>query len=563
MRTNSFCWFLPKASQTYKDNRFLQHFFPYFLLWLYSHKFVRFDGFTCKMAQPIGSDWPANVFTIMSSKRRCPFPEDLSLPEDEDLWKTCVQNARKVCTNRFEHIMADASKRYKRALAKRGATDALQPSAPSTTSAQLHPQPSPSSTAGPSTATDPQAASQQMSQTPTNDAVDATLRPTMAPTVVKAAQLRQLKAFVSQPANLLELRGRSGETLKEKLRPSSVHERPWYDFLYDNVFTEEEQSFIDDMCAVVTADLSVAKLPVASFSLVGVGGDRCATLPHTSTAQYEDPQDYEVTILTKDVTACALVIKERWCDRIFDNNKVWELRGTECVKHLNERIFIAQSGSSRLVGEVTIINSFCVGICDENGQYQPLPQPENFFLDPGNMAKHQVADVSEVQYRKVYAWVLHAAMRYEAQTPYIHQIGQVGWVTLQPAVAAKARKYGCRIVDGRDLVNTDDVRECCPGLALANIRLPPLSRSYEEVPQHSNGLFVVLRAGPCLILYFRGDVVKLASGDVFRVTPGDRYCIANVGLETAWLKMVWSRKVLVEEVDGEGCAAAAFSDVQA
>ena len=47
----------------------------------------------------------------------------------------------------------------------------------------------------------------------------------------------------------------------------------------------------------------------------------------------------------------ALVIKKRWCDRIFNGSKIWEIRGNALAKR--GRICIAQSKSQTLVGEVS------------------------------------------------------------------------------------------------------------------------------------------------------------------------------------------------------------------
>ena len=47
----------------------------------------------------------------------------------------------------------------------------------------------------------------------------------------------------------------------------------------------------------------------------------------------------------------ALVIKKRWCDRIFKGSKIWEIRGNALTKR--GRICIAQSKSQTLVGEVS------------------------------------------------------------------------------------------------------------------------------------------------------------------------------------------------------------------
>jgi hypothetical protein len=53
----------------------------------------------------------------------------------------------------------------------------------------------------------------------------------------------------------------------------------------------------------------------------------------------------------------ALTIKPKWCGKILNGTKTWEIKGQNCKKHLHERICIAESGSGMLVGEMTICES--------------------------------------------------------------------------------------------------------------------------------------------------------------------------------------------------------------
>ncbi|CAJ1395303.1 unnamed protein product [Effrenium voratum] len=137
----------------------------------------------------------------------------------------------------------------------------------------------------------------------------------------------------------------------------------------------------------------------------------------------------------------ALVIKKRWCDKIFDGGKVWEIRGSWLKKR--GRICIAQSKSKTLVGEVTVVGCLKVGRWTEDGQLVPWSDAEqdrqSFIGAPENLAKHCVEDLSLVKgYPRVFAWVLERAERYATPVPYQHKVGCITWVKLhdRPAEAA-------------------------------------------------------------------------------------------------------------------------------
>mmetsp|Transcript_73027 Transcript_73027/g.171223 ORF Transcript_73027/g.171223 Transcript_73027/m.171223 type:complete len:668 (-) Transcript_73027:103-2106(-) len=131
----------------------------------------------------------------------------------------------------------------------------------------------------------------------------------------------------------------------------------------------------------------------------------------------------------------ALLIKQRWCDKIFDSTKVWEIRGTALTKR--GRVCIAQSKSRTLVGEVTFVDCLKVGRRLDDGSLVPWSESEadrdNFIGNPANAASHCIEDLSCVQYPRVFAWVMDNRQRYAEPLPYKHKVGCITWVKLDRA----------------------------------------------------------------------------------------------------------------------------------
>ena len=74
----------------------------------------------------------------------------------------------------------------------------------------------------------------------------------MAPKDHKLGRLRQLQAFVRDPVRLQDLRGRSGDTLKAKLRKKVPRECTWQMFLQRTRFDADEQRVLDELSNLVT-----------------------------------------------------------------------------------------------------------------------------------------------------------------------------------------------------------------------------------------------------------------------------------------------------------------------
>eukprot|EP00930_Biecheleria_cincta_P064787 TRINITY_DN5044_c0_g1_i1.p1 TRINITY_DN5044_c0_g1~~TRINITY_DN5044_c0_g1_i1.p1 ORF type:complete len:479 (+),score=81.49 TRINITY_DN5044_c0_g1_i1:41-1477(+) len=133
----------------------------------------------------------------------------------------------------------------------------------------------------------------------------------------------------------------------------------------------------------------------------------------------------------------ALLIKKHWVDQIFDNGKVWEIRGERCTKR--GRFCIAQSQSGLIMGEATMVDCLKVGKI-RDGKLGPYSRSNKkyFIAKESNMPKHRITDMSIVTYPKVFAWVLRDAVRYNPPLPYEHVQGCVKWVTLPPELQQRA-----------------------------------------------------------------------------------------------------------------------------
>ena len=107
-----------------------------------------------------------------------------------------------------------------------------------------------------------------------------------------------------------------------------------------------------------------------------------------------------------------LIIKAKWLDKIFNENKIWEIRGSNT--NIRGAIELIESGSGLVVGKCNIIG------CKELSltEYQ---QAKNF---------HKIEDVDILPYNKTYAWIISNVERYEIPRPYYHPQGAIIWVNL-------------------------------------------------------------------------------------------------------------------------------------
>ena len=94
------------------------------------------------------------------------------------------------------------------------------------------------------------------------------------------------------------------------------------------------------------------------------------------------------------------------------------------------RVCIAQSSGDCLLGEVTISDCLAVAQRDSTGALCPVDgAPEaasNFMLNPSNMCKHKIEDVTEFDcYNHFYAWVLVNPVAYPKPVMYYPKRGCV------------------------------------------------------------------------------------------------------------------------------------------
>ena len=108
-----------------------------------------------------------------------------------------------------------------------------------------------------------------------------------------------------------------------------------------------------------------------------------------------------------------LIIKKFWLDKIFDENKDWEIRGSNTL--IRGKIVLIQSGSGLIMGEAELIDVI----------------PMNADKFEHNKERHQISSYPQLPYTQPYAWVLKNAQRYEQPKPYNHPQGAVIWVNLE------------------------------------------------------------------------------------------------------------------------------------
>lgn len=110
-----------------------------------------------------------------------------------------------------------------------------------------------------------------------------------------------------------------------------------------------------------------------------------------------------------------LIIKPYWADKIFCENKLWEIRGNNTKKR--GKIAIAKSGTGCVFGTVNLIDS--------------IPLTKEIWET--NEKNHQVDIPWEEllkRYKKPYAWIFEygSVTKYQVPVPYTHPKGAVIWV---------------------------------------------------------------------------------------------------------------------------------------
>jgi len=107
----------------------------------------------------------------------------------------------------------------------------------------------------------------------------------------------------------------------------------------------------------------------------------------------------------------ALIIKKEYLDKIFDENKIWEMRTTKTK--VRGTIGLIESGTGLVVGECELIG------CSD----YPIPKDKEFIR------YHKIDNLDLLDEWK-YAWVINKPTRYDKPIPYKHPQGAVIWVNL-------------------------------------------------------------------------------------------------------------------------------------
>ena len=109
----------------------------------------------------------------------------------------------------------------------------------------------------------------------------------------------------------------------------------------------------------------------------------------------------------------ALVVKKRWLNKILDGEKDWEIRSSNTSRR--GWIHLAESKAcGKLMGRARLVDCFELS--------------ESQFGK--SRCHHCVRYLSEVPYKRMFAWVLNDAERFEKPFMYEHAQGAVIWVRL-------------------------------------------------------------------------------------------------------------------------------------
>ena len=109
----------------------------------------------------------------------------------------------------------------------------------------------------------------------------------------------------------------------------------------------------------------------------------------------------------------ALIIKKDPLKQIFEEGKIWEIRGTKT--HKRGLIALIQSRSGTIVGTAELID--CIG---------PL-SPNEYNCNQKKLKGRKLKSKSDLYYKNTYAWVLKNAKRLKTPKKYTHKLGVIIW----------------------------------------------------------------------------------------------------------------------------------------
>lgn len=109
-----------------------------------------------------------------------------------------------------------------------------------------------------------------------------------------------------------------------------------------------------------------------------------------------------------------MLVKSPYIDDILSGIKKWEVRGAPTK--LRETIVLIKSGTGHAYGTVDIVGCIELSLSEYNKwDYRLLSESD---------------DVSELPYKKTYAYILENPILFKQPKPYKHPNGAIIWVNL-------------------------------------------------------------------------------------------------------------------------------------
>lgn len=121
----------------------------------------------------------------------------------------------------------------------------------------------------------------------------------------------------------------------------------------------------------------------------------------------------------------AIVIREPYCSRILNGNKLWEIRGSRT--NIRERIALIAGGTGTVIGTAELVD--CIGVLS-------LTDLELAFQE-----NKIGSDELSLSYKNTYAWVMNDPVLFSTPIKYEHPQGAVIWVTLDSTVKQEIEFY--------------------------------------------------------------------------------------------------------------------------
>lgn len=110
-----------------------------------------------------------------------------------------------------------------------------------------------------------------------------------------------------------------------------------------------------------------------------------------------------------------LIIKSPWIEYILSGKKTWEIRGSNTK--IRGTVYLIKSGSGQIYGTAEIVN--CIELSLE--QYQSAYNKHMIPLEY----------LSQLPYKRTFAWVLDNAVLFNTPLEYKHPRGAVIWVNIE------------------------------------------------------------------------------------------------------------------------------------